>query len=168
MARVLAQVPGEMPPEAETERERLNRNFNELLQELRVVQTGVQILFAFMLTVPFAAGFDRLSDVQRDVYGVSLMLVGAATALLVGPVAVHRMTFRRRLKSQVVVVAHFMMIAGLAFLLVAVVCAVEVAAVTALDDAFAAVVTGVVAGLMVACWVVVPLVVRGTSEPTDP
>ena len=74
MADMIA-APGDDPPLGETERERLNRNFNELLQELRVLQTGVQILFAFMLTLPFAAGFDRLSDVQRDVYGLSLLLV---------------------------------------------------------------------------------------------
>ena len=153
-------VGGGEAPVDESERERLNRNFNELLQELRVIQTGVQILFAFMLTLPFAAGFDKLSSTQRDVYGVALLLVGAATACLVGPVACHRVTFRRRLKPQVVVVAHYMMLVGLGLLLLAVVCAVEVAASTALDDALATVITVVVTAFMVICWVVIPLVLR--------
>lgn len=144
----------------ETERERLNRNFNELLQELRVLQTGVQILLAFMLTLPFAAGFDRLDATQRRVYGVALLLVAAAMALLMGPVAAHRATFRRRLKPHVIRIAHQMMIGGLGLLLLAVICAVEVAAWAALGSAWAAWITGVLAALLLGCWVVVPVLLR--------
>lgn len=152
--------PGTDAPVGETDRERLNRNFNELLQELRVLQTGVQILFAFMLTLPFAAGFDRLDARQRDVYGVALLLVAASTACLLGPVAAHRLAFRRRLKPAVVVVSHYLMLVGLVLLLLSVVCAVEVAADTAIGGRTAVVITTAVAAIVVVSCVVIPIGMR--------
>ena len=106
-------------PSDETERERLNRNTNELLQELRVSQTGVQILFAFLLTLPFTNRFGEVSEFERDVYIVSLLLAAVTSALFIGPVSFHRLLFRRQEKRDLVFLGNTMSIAGLACLAVA-------------------------------------------------
>jgi hypothetical protein len=98
----------------EPEQERLNRNMNELLQELRVSQTGVQILFAFLLAVPFAQRFKEVTAFQRDVYFVTLLLAAAASALFIGPVAFHRLLFRRQEKAYLITTSNWMAISGLA------------------------------------------------------
>src|SRR3954464_4237071 len=94
------------PGRHETEEERLDRNFIELLQELRVSQTGVQILFAFLLTLPFTQRFTQVSSFERDIYFVSLLFSGAASALFIGPVSYHRLLFRRGEKRQMVFVGN--------------------------------------------------------------
>jgi hypothetical protein len=78
----------------ETGLERWDRNFTELLQELRVAQTGVQILFAFLLTLPFTNRFGSVSDLDKVVYVITLMASATATALLIAPVSYHRQVFR--------------------------------------------------------------------------
>src|SRR4051794_22999403 len=78
----------------ETELERCDRNLVELLQEVRVVQTGVQVLFAFLLTAPLAARFPDLTSFQRHVYFVTLLAAGASAVLLIAPTAYHRILFR--------------------------------------------------------------------------
>lgn len=100
-------------PRDESEAERDDRNLAELLQELRVAGLGVQVLFGFLLSLPFTARFTRLSHGQRDVYLASLVLAAVATALLVGPVAYHRLVFRRGLKERLVRSASMMAILGL-------------------------------------------------------
>jgi L-asparagine transporter-like permease len=107
-------------PSDETERERLNRNMNELLQELRVSQTGVQILFAFLLTLPFTQRFSQVTEFERDVYIVALLLAAAASALFIGPVSFHRLLFRRQEKRELVFLGNAMSIAGLGCLAVAI------------------------------------------------
>jgi O-antigen/teichoic acid export membrane protein len=107
-------------PSDESERERLNRNTNELLQELRVSQTGVQILFAFLLTLPFTNRFSQVSEFERDVYLVSLLLAAAASALFIGPVSFHRLLFRRQEKRELVFIGNAESIAGLACLALAI------------------------------------------------
>src|SRR5256714_6588449 len=82
--------------------ERWDRNFSELLQELRVAQTGVQVLFAFLLTLPFTNRFERITGVQRGTYVVTLVAAAAATALLIAPVSYHRLVFRQGRKPQLV------------------------------------------------------------------
>jgi len=86
----------------ESEAERLDRNFDDLLQELRVSQNGTQILFAFLLTVPFSNGFEKVTSFQRGVYFTALLLAGMSAAMLIAPAAMHRMLFRRGLKKQLV------------------------------------------------------------------
>src|SRR5215208_2833544 len=103
----------------ETPAERLDRNFNELLGELRVVLPGVQVLFAFLLTVPFAQGFAGLSDFQRDLYLIVLLCTAISTALLMAPTSYHRFLFRRGLKHEVVSFANRVALIGLAFLAMA-------------------------------------------------
>ncbi|HEY0003007.1 MAG TPA: DUF6328 family protein [Actinoplanes sp.] len=108
----------------ETDKQRWDRNFADLLQELRVTQTGIQILFAFLLTLPFSSGFPRTSAFQKDVYVVSLLTAAAATAMVISPVAFHRALFRQGRKPELVRWAHKMLTGGLAFLLVSMVSAV--------------------------------------------
>jgi hypothetical protein len=105
-----------MGDQEEDEQERLTRNYNELLQELRVTQTGVQILTGFLLTVPFTQRFKDLSTVQKD--GYLAVLVGAvlATGLIIGPVAFHRVLFRQGEKEWLVHAANWSARAGLAAL----------------------------------------------------
>ena len=106
---------GEEPdPRDESAAERADRNLGELLQELRVAGLGVQVLFGFLLSLPFTNRFSKLSDGQRDLYLADLLLAAIATALLLGPVAYHRLVFRQRQKEQLVRAGNVMAIAGLA------------------------------------------------------
>ena len=98
----------------ETEKQRWQRNFADLLQELRVAQTGVQILFAFLLTLPFSNGFTRTTGFQKDVYIVALLSAAAATAMIISPVAFHRALFRQGRKPELVRFSHRMASGGLA------------------------------------------------------
>lgn len=101
-------------PRQESEAERDDRNLAELLQELRISGLGVQVLFGFLLSLPFTARFARLSQAQHDLYLASLVLCAVATALLLGPVAYHRVVFRRRQKEPLVRAASVMATLGLA------------------------------------------------------
>lgn len=103
----------------ETELQRLDRNFSELLQEVRVAQTGVQILFAFLLTLAFTPRFAEITTFQRDLYIVTMLLTAAATGLLIAPVGYHRVTFRQRMRPQLVDSANWLALGGLAFLMLA-------------------------------------------------
>ena len=96
----------------ETELERLDRNLGELLQELRVALPGVQVLFAFLLTVPFQQGFQHATSFQKDIYLVTLLLTALATALLIAPSAYHRLEFRQGDKEHIVDVANVLAICG--------------------------------------------------------
>ncbi len=100
----------------ETPTERMDRNWNELLQELRVAQTGVQILTGFLLTVPFQQRFLDLDDYQKGVYLVLVVLAVTATGFIVAPVSLHRILFRRHLKRELVDSADRMAQTGLAAL----------------------------------------------------
>lgn len=99
---------------AETEAQRDDRNLMELLQELRVAGLGVQVLFGFLLSLPFTAKFGKLSLGQRDLYLTTLLLATVSIALLGGPVAYHRLVFRRRQKEHLVRAANVMALTGLA------------------------------------------------------
>ena len=96
----------------ETPAERADRNFNDILQELRVTQTGVQVLFSLLLTVPFTARFDEVTDFQKDVYFLALLLAAATIACLVAPVSVHRLVFHTGEKPWVVKVSSRLAIMG--------------------------------------------------------
>ena len=103
--------------------QRADRAYGEILQEVRVAQTGVQILFAFLLTLAFTARFKSITTVQRDIYVVALMLAAAATALLIAPAAFHRVIYGRRLKQHLVHAANKLALAGLVLLLLAMISA---------------------------------------------
>jgi hypothetical protein len=103
----------------ETEEERLDRNLGELLQELRVALPGVQVLFAFLLAVPFQQGFQGVTDFQKDVYFATLILASLSATMLISPSAYHRVTFRYQQKRRLVYYANRFAIVGLALLALA-------------------------------------------------
>jgi len=104
----------------EDEAERLDRELIELLNELRVVMPGVQVLFGFLLTVPFQQRFETIDDFQRMVYFVTLLLVAAASAFLMAPSAFHRLTFREGQKPYLVRLGTRQTIVGMALLALAI------------------------------------------------
>ncbi|MDX6699537.1 MAG: hypothetical protein QOE65_2934 [Solirubrobacteraceae bacterium] len=108
----------------ESDKERIDRELIELLNELRVALPGVQVLFAFLLVVPFQQRFTTVTEFQKTVYFVGLLCAAAATILLIAPSANHRILFRAREKQRLLRRANAMMIAGLGFLAAAIVCVV--------------------------------------------
>ncbi|TDC59608.1 amine oxidase [Micromonospora sp. KC207] len=148
----------------ETERQRWQRNFADLLQELRVAQTGVQILFAFLLTLPFSSGFTRTNAFQKDVYIVSLLAAAAATAMIISPVAFHRALFRQGRKPELVRFAHRMASGGLAFMLVSMVSAVLLITDFVLDRGIAFVLTAITAVWFLTLWAFLPFARRNWGE----
>lgn len=108
----------------ETEHERLVRNLNELLQELRVAQAGVQILFAFLLTVAFTQVFQQASGFVRGLHLVTVLLAAGSTALLTAPAAWHRVLFQRGRRVEIVRSANAFAVGGLGLLATAMVCTV--------------------------------------------
>ena len=108
----------------QTAEEVLDRNLAELLQEMRVAITGVQVLFAFLLTLPFSARFEELGVFGTTVYAITLLSTASATLVLIAPVSFHRTLFRRRRKEQLVAFADRALLVGLALLLVGITSAV--------------------------------------------
>ncbi|WKU07866.1 DUF6328 family protein [Micromonospora sp. HUAS LYJ1] len=148
----------------ESDKQRWQRNFADLLQELRVAQTGVQILFAFLLTLPFSNGFTRTSEFQRDVYILALLSAAAATAMIISPVAFHRALFRQGRKPELVRFAHRMASGGLAFMLVAMVSAVLLIADFVLDTGIAVVLTVITGLWFLTFWVILPFARRNWGD----
>lgn len=109
---VLDAVPGD--GRDETEGERLDRNWTELLQELRVTQTGTQILTGFLLTIPFQQRFTELTPVQLTIYLVLVGVAVLATVLAIAPVSLHRALFRKGAKTRIVHIANALLMAALA------------------------------------------------------
>jgi hypothetical protein len=106
-------VEGSSEGRNETEEERLDRKFNDLLQELRVMQTGAQLTAGFLLTLPFQEVFEDLDDFQRGTYLVLVVLAGLTTVLLLSPVAIHRRLSGRHAKGHVVAAAQRLVVAAL-------------------------------------------------------
>jgi hypothetical protein len=104
----------------ETRAERADRNFNDILQELRVTQTGVQVLFSLLLTVPFSQRFETVTPFQKNVYFVALLLAAATVVTLVAPVSTHRVLFRTGHKPWVVTVSSRYAVIGLVLLVLTV------------------------------------------------
>jgi hypothetical protein len=103
----------------ESESQRLDRNLGELLQELRVALPGVQVLFAFLLTIPFNQRFAQLTTAQERIYLATLLATTISAVLLIAPTAYHRINFRKQQKGQLVYIANRLAIAGLGFLALA-------------------------------------------------
>ena len=141
----------------ETALETWDRNLTELLQELRVAQTGVQFLFAFLLTLPFTNRFAELGSRDIAAYLVTLTAAAVATGLFLAPASYHRIVFRRHLKSQLVRTASVFAMFGLGFLLVAMAGAIFLVVDVVSGTAVAAGMTAAVATLYVALWYVIPL-----------
>lgn len=147
-------------PRQESVAERDDRNVAELVQELRVVGLGVQVLFGFLLSLPFTTRFTKLTGSQRDLYVTSLVLAAVATTLLIGPVAYHRLVFRRGMKERLVRFANAMAILGLAAVGAAVLTAVLLVTEFVAGALPAAVITAGLACMLCALWFAVPLTQR--------
>ena len=147
-------------PRDESAAERDDRNLAELLQELRVAGLGVQVLFGFLLSLPFTTRFTQLTHGERGLYLTSLVLAALATALLVGPVAYHRLVFRRGQKEGLIRFANLMAILGLAAVGLAVSAAVLLVAGYVDGPVTGAVVTAVVFGAFAGLWFAFPLTRR--------
>jgi hypothetical protein len=144
----------------ESQAERDDRNFMELLQELRVAGLGVQVLFGFLLSLPFTTRFTRLDHAQRALYITDLLLAALSTALLLAPVAYHRVVFRQHLKAPLVRAANIMAIAGLAAVGLSVTLAVLLV-IAFVGGGGPAVFVGIFVGCLFAVlWFAIPLVRR--------
>jgi len=148
----------------ETETERNDRNWAELLQELRVIQTGTQILTGFLLTLPFQARFGTLEGYEVTMYLVLVCIAVVATLLALAPVAVHRARFRQRAKNEIVLVGDRLIKATLVAVALTL-----VGTCTLIFDVVLGPVAGIVAGctalvLAAAAWIVVPVNVRRNSS----
>jgi Family of unknown function (DUF6328) len=144
----------------ETKEEQLDRELIELLNELRVVLPGVQVLFAFLLGVPFTQRFEQVTDLQRDGYFFTFLCTAAATALLIAPSAYHRLTWRQRDKEHLLVVSNRLAIAGTAFLAIAIASTVFVVTDLLFEATVAALLAGATAAFYGWFWYVMPLVRR--------
>lgn len=144
----------------ETETQRLDRNWSSLLQELRVVQTGVQLLTGFLLTLPFQQRFDILGDDMQIVYLATVSTAVLSTALLIAPVGMHRLLFHRHRLAELVRAAHLCAYAGLLLLGIAVTGMTVI-----IFDAVAGLTPALIAGVSVLVvftgfWLVLPLAMR--------
>ncbi|MPZ79322.1 MAG: hypothetical protein GEV28_02580 [Actinophytocola sp.] len=154
----------------ESEHERLTRNVNELLQELRVAQAGVQFLFGFLLAVAFTEPYVRASTFQHVVHLIAVLFATTAVALLTAPAAWHRMLFRQGERPMIIEVANRLAISGLACLAVAMTFTVLLLT-DAVVGAWAAIVIAVfAAGLFATLWFLLPLRRRrnGRNRPAAP
>ena len=140
--------------------ERLNRELIELLNELRVALPGVQVLFAFLLGVPFTQRFADVTELQKDAFFVTFLATAAATALLIAPSAYHRITWRQRDKEHLLVVANALTLTGMALLAVAISGAVFVVTDLLFNNTAAALVGGATAAFYAVFWYVVPILRR--------
>jgi high-affinity Fe2+/Pb2+ permease len=148
----------------ESKEERLNRELIELLNELRVALPGVQMLFGFLLAVPFSQRFNAITTTQRNVYYFTFMATAAATIFLIAPTAYHRLRFRQRDKEQMIQTANRLAIAGTACLASALTGAVYLVTDMRFKEAATALAAAAAGGLLVWFWYGLPLV-RRLNEP---
>lgn len=152
------------PARDESPAERADRNMIELLQELRVLQTGVQIIFAFLLGIAFTARFTQLSQAQQYVYIAALLMSVLSVAVLVAPVAIHRGLFRCGMKERIVIVSTHCMRVGMLLLSTALDCAVFLILDVVLGRVVASVVTAGVALVFLGLWFLFPEVLRRSAD----
>ena len=151
----------------ESHSERVNRELIELLNELRVALPGVQVLFAFLLAVPFAQGWVQTNDFQRDLYFGVLLCTAIASALLIAPSAYHRINFREKDKERMLLTSNWLTIAGLVFLALALVGAVALIADFIYGPAVPILCAGAGAVLFAGLWFVLPIIRRNPAERPD-
>ncbi|WP_434588764.1 DUF6328 family protein [Streptomyces sp. A5-4] len=151
----------------ESPEERADRRWGELLQELRVAQTGVQILFGFLLTVVFQPRFTELSDVDRNIYVVTVVLGATTMGALVGPVSFHRLVTGRRMKEEAVVWASRLTVCALFLLLCTMASSLLLILRVALHNTFALWLVGGLVLWFVLCWFVLPTWARYASTAKD-
>jgi len=141
----------------ETPLERLDRNWVDLLQELRVVQTGVQLLTGFLLTLPFQARFKELTSFQENIYLSTVTAAAIATTLLIAPVSVHRLLFRRHARKVMVDAAHALALFGIFFLGMALVGVTLLIFDVVRDRSVGFVAAALAAVLLISLWLATPI-----------
>ncbi|MGW0818592.1 DUF6328 family protein [Streptomyces viridiviolaceus] len=144
----------------ETEEERADRMWTELIQEVRVAQMGVQILFAFLLTVVFTPKYDDLSDTDRTIYLITVVLGAVTTGALIGPVSLHRIVSGRRIKPQAVRWASRLTVLGLVLLLATTASSLLLILRVATHDGFVPYLVAAVVAWYLLCWFGIPLWTR--------
>ncbi|HEV8064989.1 MAG TPA: DUF6328 family protein [Acidimicrobiales bacterium] len=147
-------------PRSETTAHQLDRNWAELIQELRVIGTGIQILFAFLLSIAFQARFGQTSTLERDVYLGTLLASALAVGFFIAPVALHRFLFRFRVKDELVHLTNRLAVAGLTALTVAMVGAVLLVGDWVGGTAFGWVSAGLAAIFPGGSWFALPALLR--------
>jgi Family of unknown function (DUF6328) len=152
----------------ESELERYDRNLSELLSELRVALPGVQVLFAFLLVAPFNQRFGTVSPFERRIYFAALLLTLLSSILLIGPVLVHRLQFRRGQKAYVVRAINRLAISGLLVFALALSCAVFLITHYLFGTSTAIVTTALVAATIGVIWILLPLKHRRASQADGP
>jgi hypothetical protein len=157
---VAQQSSGDRPehgPRLETGEQRLDRNLNELLNELRVALPGVQVLFAFLLVVPFNQRFAGTSAVQLGAYLVALVLTAAASVFLIAPSIHHRLQFRLQEKQEIVLIGNRLAVVGLTLLALAIVSVVFLVTDFLFGHLVGTITTGAVAALCAVVWYAIPM-----------
>ncbi|MEU7426018.1 DUF6328 family protein [Streptomyces sp. NPDC040750] len=144
----------------ETEEERADRMWGELIQEVRVAQTGVQILFGFLLTVVFQPKYVQLATVDQVIYIVTVVLGACATGALIGPVSLHRLVSGRRVKPQAVRLASRLTFVGLVLLLATMTSALLLILRVATHDSYVPYLVAAVVAWYLVCWFGLPLWAR--------
>jgi len=144
----------------ETPTQRLDRNYAELLQEIRVAQTGVQLLLAFLLSLAFTPRFSSLGEFDRAAFVASLVLGAAATALLIAPAPVHRLVFQHRLKRQLVHLTSGLALSGLVLLMLSLSSALMLILDVVLGQEWAGMLTAGIVSWFSLWWYIVPLWLR--------
>ena len=149
----------------EDEKQRIDREWMELIQEIRMILPGVQVLLAFLLVAPFSDRFSELGETIRVLFVVAITLTAAATALLMAPGTYHRLHFRDKRKEEMLFLSHRLMIAGSMLVALAVVCAVFIVSDVLLNLAAAITITATMALFYVFFWFLLPLIRRARSRP---
>jgi hypothetical protein len=144
--------------------ERLDRHWNEILQELRLAQTGTQILFAFLLTIAYQNQFQAADQFTHDVYAVTLITSALAVALFLAPVALHRMLYQQGLRHRLVPISHHLVGAGLVFLMAAITGGVLLALDAVLSRPVAFTIVAAVLLCFLILWYALPVYVRTAAR----
>ena len=147
------------------ESDRRDRQMSELLSELRIALPGVQILFAFLLTAPFAQGFQRITDTQKTLFYATLLATAASLICLIAPSATHRMRFHKSDRAFIIESANKFLIAGLAFMGTAIVLAIAMVTDFLYDHWIVWVAPLAIAGALAGVWFIRPWLRRESSGP---
>jgi hypothetical protein len=151
---------------AESEKERIDRELIELLNELRVALPGVQVLFAFLLVLPFQSAFQQVDQLQRAVYFGALLCAAAATALLIAPSTYHRLHFRAADKERVLFTSNNLLLSGTVFMAISMAMVVFLIGDVLYGNVMAALVAAITAGWFGWFWYALPLRSRIAGDPT--
>jgi hypothetical protein len=149
----------------ETEKERVNRELIELLNEVRIALPGVQVLFAFLLILPFQQAFSKTSEIDRTVYTIALLFSAAAAALFIAPSAYHRLNFRRNIKEEMLFDSNKLVAAGLFCTAIGIAGSLYLVVDVVQGGTAAAIATVSALVLYGVLWLGLPLARRGDPEP---